>query len=167
MPWHDFTFRATGFVSQSLFLCCAGMKVMALCPKIDRQGSPTFFCMHLTHALSIWKVFNCWLNYMNYPYLRLIRDMIIPHVHRAKNWKVLLTPCYLKYGFWISSVVSVPSSLEMQNLRPHPSPVGSEVTLTRSPGHLPIHSSLRSLVFTPFAPVLVGNLGPQRTSLCY
>lgn len=43
MPWHDLTFRTTGFVSQSLFLCCAGMKVMALCPKIDRQGFLTFF----------------------------------------------------------------------------------------------------------------------------
>lgn len=32
-PWHDLTFKATGFGSQSLFLRSAGMKVVPLLPK--------------------------------------------------------------------------------------------------------------------------------------
>lgn len=80
---------------------------------------------------------------------------------------MLLAPYYWRYSSWTSSVISVPSLLETQNLRPHPSPAGSEAALTRSPGRLPTHSCLRSTAFTPLAPCLVGKPGPQRTSLCY
>lgn len=51
-PWRDLTHRATGSVSQCLFLWSAGMKVVASCPKMDRQGSDCVFvpiCLCVQH----------------------------------------------------------------------------------------------------------------------
>ena len=56
------------------------------------------------------------------------------------------------------TVLLVLSSLEIQNLRPHPSPTGSEATLTSSPCHLPFHSSSEAL---PLLPLLQAWLGSQ------